>query len=279
MQEEILNNVKQALAEDIGTGDVTAQLVAADKQITAHVVAREQLVLCGAQWFDTTFEQLSADVKIQWHMKDGDTVNTDQIICEICGPARAVLTAERTALNFLQTLSAVATQTQQYVNAVAGTGTTIVDTRKTIPGLRVAQKYATTCGGGSNHRMGLYDAILIKENHIAAAGGIPQVMKQAHDIAPDGVWIQIEVESLDECQQALEAGATMILLDNFTHDALRGAVALAKNYQNGQVILEASGNITLDSIRAVAETGVNRISIGALTKHVKAIDFSMRINE
>lgn len=279
MQEEILNNVKQALAEDIGTGDVTAQLVAAEKQITAHVVAREQLVLCGTQWFDTAFEQLSAEVKIQWHMKDGDTVNTDQIICEISGPARAVLTAERTALNFLQTLSAVATQTQQYVNAVAGTGTTIVDTRKTIPGLRIAQKYATTCGGGSNHRMGLYDAILIKENHITAAGGIPQVMKQAHDIAPDGVWIQIEVESLDECQQALEAGATMILLDNFTHDALRRAVALAKNYQDGQVILEASGNITLESIRAVAETGVNRISIGALTKHIKAIDFSMRINE
>ncbi len=279
MREEILNNVELALAEDIGKGDITAQLISEEKKITAHVVAREHLVLCGTQWFDACFQLLTPDVMLKWSLKDGEVANSEQSICKITGPARAALTAERAALNFLQTLSAVATQTQQYVKAVAGTGTAIVDTRKTIPGLRFAQKYAVTCGGGNNHRMGLYDAILIKENHIAAAGGIQNVMIRAHEIAPEDVWIQIEVESMEECRRALEAGAKMILLDNFTHDALRHAVTLAKDYQNGNVILEASGNITLKNIRAVAETGVNRISVGALTKNIEAIDFSMRINE
>ena len=279
LRDEILNNVKLALAEDIGKGDITAQLISEEKKITAHVVAREHLVLCGTQWFDACFQLLTPDIMVKWSLKDGDVANSEQLVCKITGPARAALTAERAALNFLQTLSAVATQTQQYVKAVAGTGTTIVDTRKTIPGLRVAQKYAVTCGGGNNHRMGLYDAILIKENHIAAAGDIKNVMDRAHEIAPEDVWIQIEVESLEECRQALEAGAKIILLDNFTHDALRTAATLAKDYQNGNVILEASGNITLKNIRSVAETGVNRISVGALTKNVEAIDFSMRVNE
>lgn len=279
MYGEVVNNVKLALAEDIGTGDITASLIPSEKRATAFVVTREHAILCGIQWFEKCFQLLSPDTTVNWFAQDGEVIEPGQTICEIRGSARVILTAERSALNFLQMLSAVATLTRQYVSTVKGTDAAIVDTRKTLPGLRIAQKYAVRCGGGINHRMGLYDAILIKENHIAAAGGIQNVMDRAHHIAPEGVWIQIEVESLNECRMALEAGAKMILLDNFTLDQLNNAVVLAKAYQAGHVILEASGNINLENIRMVAETGVNRISVGALTKNIKAVDLSMRIME
>ncbi|AKH38055.1 MULTISPECIES: carboxylating nicotinate-nucleotide diphosphorylase [Nitrosomonas] len=274
--EEIKKQVSLALAEDIGAGDLTALLVPTDKTLAASVISREQAVLCGVAWFEECFRQLSPTIRISWLAQEGERVQADQKLCEITGNARALLTAERTALNFLQMLSAVATQTRRYVDAISGTDAVIVDTRKTLPGLRLAQKYAVKCGGGINHRFGLYDGILIKENHILATGGIELSLRKAKEITPRNVLIQIEVETLDELQQALHAGAPMILLDNFDPERLRHAVALNQQLTGKRAILEASGNITLMNVRTVAETGVDRISIGSLTKDIKALDLSMR---
>lgn len=276
LHDEIARNVQQALAEDVGTGDLTASLIPDEKALSASVISREDAVLCGVQWFEACFLTLASDTTFDWFAKDGDFVQAGKKLCEIKGNARALLTAERSALNFLQLLSAIATQTKRYVDAIAGTKAIIVDTRKTLPGLRMAQKYAVTCGGGVNHRLGLYDGILIKENHIRAAGGIKPALSKAQEIAPVGVFIQIEVESLQELQEALAAGATMVLLDNFTLDQLRDAVTLTRERSSERVILEASGNIALNNVRQVAETGVDRISIGGLTKSIQAIDLSMR---
>ena len=281
---EIERNVALALAEDVGSGDLTALLIPAETSTAAAtagatVISRENVVLCGTLWFETCFRQLSPKTKIHWLFKDGERVEQNQTLCEIIGNARALLTAERPALNFLQTLSAVATQTRRYVDAVAGTGAVIMDTRKTLPGLRLAQKYAVTCGGGVNHRLGLYDGILIKENHIIAAGGIEQALRAAGEIAPPGIFIQIEVETLEQLRKALNAGAKMILLDNFDLAQLRYAVSLTRQAGISHAVLEASGGITLENVRAVAETGVDRISVGNLTKDVKAVDLSMRFSE
>lgn len=273
---EIRNNVSRALAEDVGTGDLTALLIPAGKAASANVISREEATLCGIQWFEACFQQLAPETRICWFVQDGDAIDAGQRLCEINGNARVLLTAERPALNFLQTLSAVATQTRRYVEVVAGTGAVIVDTRKTLPGLRLAQKYAVKCGGGVNHRLGLYDGILIKENHIIAAGSIAQALQAAREIATSGVFIQIEVETLDQLRQALAAGAEIILLDNFELAQLRSAVALTEKLTSGRTILEASGGITLENVRAVAQTGVHRISVGSLTKDVQAVDLSMR---
>lgn len=276
LHDEIAGNVKQALVEDIGAGDLTASLIPSGKELAAQVISRENAVLCGALWFAACFQTLAPETKIDWFARDGDFIQSGQKLCEIKGNARALLTAERSALNFLQLLSAVATQTKCFVDAIAGTNAIIVDTRKTLPGLRLAQKYAVKCGGGTNHRLGLYDGILIKENHIMAAGGINPALRKAQEIAPPGVFIQIEVESLQELQESLTAGATMILLDNFTLDQLRDAAALTRQQAGERVILEASGNVTLQTVRPIAETGIDRISIGSLTKDIKAVDLSMR---
>jgi nicotinate-nucleotide pyrophosphorylase (carboxylating) len=279
LHDEIRANVQRALQEDIGSGDLTASLIPSGKVLAATVISREAAVLCGKQWFAQCFTLLASDTAIEWFADDGDRVRAGQKLCEIKGAARALLTAERSALNFLQLLSAVATQTKLFADAVSGTGAVIVDTRKTLPGLRLAQKYAVTCGGGVNHRIGLYDGILIKENHIIAAGGIQPALSRAREIAPPGVFIQIEVESLQELQEALAAGARMVLLDNFALSQLSDAVTLARKQAGKAVILEASGNINLDNVRQVAETGVDRISIGGLTKNIQAIDLSMRFAE
>ncbi|MDP1558753.1 MAG: carboxylating nicotinate-nucleotide diphosphorylase [Nitrosomonas sp.] len=276
LHDEIDRNVKQALAEDIGAGDLTASLIPGEKELTADVISREDAVLCGVQWFEACFLTLAPETEIIWFVGDGDFVQAGQKLCEIKGNARALLTAECSALNFLQLLSAVATQTRRFVDAIAGTDAVIVDTRKTLPGLRMAQKYAVKCGGGVNHRLGLYDGILIKENHIMAAGGIKPALRKAREISPPGVFIQIEVESLQELQDALMAGANMILLDNFMLDQLRDAVVLTRQQTGDRVVLEASDNMTLQTVRQVAETGVDRISVGSLTKDVKAVDLSMR---
>lgn len=276
LHDEIRANVQRALQEDIGSGDLTASLIPVDKILQATVISRENAVLCGRQWFDACFLSLDPASMVEWFVKDGDVIHAGQTLCKIKGNARALLTAERSALNFLQLLSAVATQTRRYADAIAGTGAVIVDTRKTLPGLRLAQKYAVTCGGGVNHRIGLYDGILIKENHIIAAGGIQPALSKAREIAPPGVFIQIEVENLQELQEALSAGARMVLLDNFTLNQLTDAVALTRRQAGASVILEASGNITLENVRQVAETGVDRISVGSLTKNVQAVDLSMR---
>lgn len=273
---EIDNNVKHALAEDIGAGDLTALLIPAGKELVVDVHSREDAVLCGVQWFEACFLALAPETAFSWFARDGDNIQAGQKLCEITGRARTLLSAERSALNFLQLLSAVATQTKYFVDAITGTKAVIVDTRKTLPGLRLAQKYAVKCGGGINHRFGLYDGILIKENHIIAAGGIKPALSKAQEIAPVGVFIQIEVESLQELQEALSAGASMVLLDNFALAQLSDAVALTRQKTGERVILEASGTITLKNVRQVAETGVDRISIGSLTKNIKAIDLSMR---
>jgi len=268
----IESNVEAALAEDIGSGDLTAQLIPATQTARASIISREAAVLCGTAWFEACFRRLDTKVEIKWFARDGEAVAAGQTLAEISGNARALLSAERPALNFLQTLSATATATRQYVEAVRATHARIMDTRKTLPGLRLAQKYAVQCGGGENQRAGLYDGVLIKENHIMAAGGIREVLAQAAKIAPPGVSIQIEVESLDELEQALEAGARLVLLDNFSLEQMREAVKTA----GSRAELEASGGITLETVRAVAETGVHRISIGSLTKDIKAVDLSMR---
>ena len=269
---EIERNVAAALSEDIGAGDWTAQLTSATAQARAHVVCRDAATVAGRPWFDAVYRALDAQVQIAWHIEEGQRVVADTQLCTLTGSARALLTGERASLNFLQTLSAVATATRCYVDAVAGTQATILDTRKTLPGLRVALKYAVKAGGGMNHRMGLYDAILIKENHIAAAGSITAALTEARRIAPATVWIQVEVENFAQLTEALEAGAGLILLDNMTPHQMREAVTLTA----GRAKLEASGGITLDNVRAIAQTGVDRISIGALTKDVKAVDLSMR---
>jgi nicotinate-nucleotide pyrophosphorylase (carboxylating) len=278
LTEEIERNVTQALAEDVGTGDLTANLVPYDETATATVISREEAVLCGTQWFEACFRQLEPQVEVYWHALEGETVGAGQKLCEVKGNARTLLTGERTALNFLQLLSGVSTQTRRYVNAISGTGAVIVDTRKTLPGLRLAQKYAVKRGGGTNHRIGLYDGILVKENHIMAAGGIEPALRAARKIAARGIFIQIEVETLQDLRTALNAGATLILLDNFDLDELREAAVLNVRLTNKGAVLEASGGITLDNIRAVARTGVDRISIGGLTKDIKAIDLSMRFS-
>lgn len=273
---EIERNVDAALAEDVGAGDLTAQLIDSSKPGRASVIAREDAVLAGTAWFERTFVKVDASVRITWHARDGERVKANQTLCEIEGPAPALLTAERTGLNFLQLLSGVATHTRRFVDTVAGTKAQIVDTRKTLPGLRLAQKYAVTCGGGANHRIGLYDAILIKENHILAAGGIAQAMEAARAVAAKASvpckFIQVEVENLDELRQALAAGATMVLLDNMSLADMTEASRIA----SGKAVLEASGGVNLDTVRAIAETGVDRISIGGLTKDVQALDLSMR---
>ena len=269
---EIERNVTAALAEDIGGGDLTAQLMPAGHPARGVVVSREEAVLCGAGWFDACFLRLDANTRIRWHARDGARIHAGQMLCEIEADTRALLTAERTALNFLQLLSGTVTVTRKYVDAIAGTRAKIVDTRKTLPGLRLAQKYAVRCGGGANHRLGLYDGILIKENHIMAAGGVAPVLAQARKLAPEGVFIQIEVETLEQLGEALAAGAKMILLDNMDLAQMRKAVALTA----GRAELEASGGVDLSKVRAIAETGVDRISIGSLTKDVRAIDLSLR---
>lgn len=264
--------VRVALAEDMGDGDLTAALIPAGTQASATIISRDEAVLCGCAWLQQCFEQLDPAINLHWYAQDGDRLAVNSKIVDIQGDARAMLTAERPALNFVQTLSAVATHTRRYVDAIAGLPTNILDTRKTLPGLRLAQKYAVLTGGGNNQRLALYDGILIKENHIASAGSIAAVMQAAMALNKTSN-IQIEVENLDELQQALDAGATSILLDNFTLDNLRKAVAI--NQQ--RALLEASGNVDLNTVRAIAETGVDRISIGALTKHIQAVDLSMRI--
>lgn len=265
-------NVAIALEEDIGSGDLTGMLVPSDQRVQAQVIVREQAVLCGAPWFEAVMIALDASIRIDWQYAEGDLMNADSVVCKIQAPARALLTAERSALNFLQLLSAVASVTSKYVDIIAGTKAAILDTRKTLPGLRLAQKYAVRVGGGQNQRLALYDGILIKENHIAAAGGISPCL-QAAQALKTGVSIQIEVENLDELQQALQAGARSILLDNFSTGMMSAAVQL----NAGRALLEASGGVDLHSVRAIAETGVDRISIGSLTKDIKATDYSLRI--
>ena len=270
----IRQQVQLALDEDVGSGDLTADLVPVNSVVHAVVISRQQAVIAGRPWVNEVFHQLDSNLQIKWHCDDGDQVEADQVLFEISGSARPILTGERAALNFLQTLSAVATRTRQYVDAVAATHVNILDTRKTRPGLRLAQKYAVTCGGGVNHRVGLYDAVLIKENHIAAAGSIAAALLQAKQLVSPGIDIEIEVESLDELQQALDAGGKHMLLDNFDLQELRQAVTMTA----GRARLEASGNVTLETVAAIAKTGVDDISIGELTKHVTAVDLSMRFN-
>ncbi len=271
----VARQVQAALAEDVGSGDVTAALVPSSQQVRAHIVAREPAVLCGVQWVTETFHQLDAAIRLDWQAADGERIAAEMTILRLSGRARPLLTGERTALNFLQLLSGVATKTATYVEAVRGTNAHIVDTRKTLPGLRLAQKYAVRTGGGTNHRIGLYDAVLIKENHIAAAGGVTPVLREARRVAAQASFIEIEVETLTQLQEALDAGATMVLLDNMDVATLREAVRI----NAGRAILEISGGVTLEGLRALAETGVDRISIGTLTKDVKATDFSMRLKE
>jgi nicotinate-nucleotide pyrophosphorylase (carboxylating) len=270
-QDDISANVKTALAEDVGNGDVTAELIPEDALASATLISRENAILAGCKWFDEVFKQLDQNVSVTWGVADGDVISPDQTLCSINGPARSLLTGERTAINFLQTISATATTVASYVDTIKDTKAKILDTRKTIPGLRLAQKYAVACGGGVNHRIGLYDAILIKENHILAAGSISEAVKQAK---LKNLPVEVEVESLPELEEALSAKADQILLDNFDLIQLVEAVNINQN----QAKLEASGNIDNDSLRAIAKTGVDYISIGALTKHIRAIDFSMRIN-
>jgi nicotinate-nucleotide pyrophosphorylase (carboxylating) len=265
----------RALAEDVGPGDLTAALVDPGRRARAHVLVRETAVICGAPWVEATLRQLEPGVAIHWLVPEGRRAQADQVVLEVEGSARALLTAERTALNFLQLLSAVATKTAAYADAVRGTRAQIVDTRKTLPGLRLAQKYAVRVGGGTNHRIGLYDAVLIKENHIAAAGGVAQVMAAVAQVAAQAAFVEIEVETLAQLQEALAAGAKMILLDNMDLESMRQAVRI----NDGRAILEISGGVTMETVRTLAETGVDRISIGTLTKDVKATDFSMRLKE
>jgi nicotinate-nucleotide pyrophosphorylase (carboxylating) len=267
--------VARALREDIGPGDATADLIAAGAQAHARVLCREPAVLCGTPWFDDTFSQLDAATQIRWHFEDGAQVAANTVLCQLTGPARPLLTGERTALNFLQLLSGTATVTQRYVAAISGTSCRILDTRKTVPGLRSAQKYAVRCGGGSNHRLGLHDLVLIKENHIAAAGGLAAAVAAARRAAP-GMRVEVEAEDLEQVRQGLAARADIIMLDNFRLETMREAVALNRAYAL-PAQLEVSGGVTLESVRAIAETGVDFISVGALTKHIAAIDLSMRI--
>jgi nicotinate-nucleotide pyrophosphorylase (carboxylating) len=265
----------RALAEDVGAGDLTAALVDPARRAQARVLAREAAVICGAPWAEAALRQMDPSASIEWLVAEGQRCTPDQVVLQIEGSARAILSAERTVLNFLQLLSAVATKTATYVEIVRGTRAQIVDTRKTLPGLRLAQKYAVKAGGGVNHRIGLYDAVLIKENHIAAAGGVTAVMRAAQQVAAQATFIELEVETLAELEEGLAAGAKMILLDNMSLDDMREAVRIT----GGRAVLEISGGVTLERLRTLAETGVDRISVGTLTKDVKATDFSMRLKE
>lgn len=274
--QDIPASVQLALREDLGgivdaNQDITALLLPDNETVSARIITREAGIFCGTRWFEEVFSQLSNTTTIVWHVADGDAITPNQTLCDITGPAKQLLTGERTALNFLQTLSGVATEVSRYVAVLQGTRTRLLDTRKTLPGLRTALKYAVSCGGGDNHRLGLSDAFLIKENHIIAAGSIKNAVEKAQSLRSD-VPVEVEVESLDELQQALEAGADIIMLDNFSLDNIREAVAIAQ----GHALLEISGNVTLDTLRGYAETGVDYISVGALTKHVQALDLSMR---
>ena len=267
----IEESVNSALTEDIGSGDVTSSIIPEDEVSLANVISRERAIICGIDWFEEVFSQLDPNVYIDWEVDDGDEVEANQQLCTLSGPTRSLLTGERTALNFLQTLSGTATLTRRYVDAIKNTQAKLLDTRKTIPGLRLAQKYAVSCGGGFNHRIGLFDAILIKENHIHAAGGIAEAIAAARFNNPD-MPVEIEVENIDQLQQAIAAQAERVLLDNFDVNLLRKAVTLT----NKQLQLEASGGVNLDTISAIAQTGVDFISCGSLTKDVIAIDLSMR---
>lgn len=273
--EYISRSVATALEEDVATGDLTAQLIPADRTSKATVITREDATLCGRAWFDEVFRQIDTRVQIAWNAQDGDRVRANQLLCELNGPARALLTGERTALNFLQLLSGTATETSRYAEALKGTNCRVLDTRKTIPGLRLAQKYAVRCGGGSNHRIGLFDAILVKENHIAAAGSIAAAAAEAR-LVNSKVMLEVEVENLDELQQALAARVDRILLDNFSNEDMTTAVRFTREHQNKGIQLEASGNMSLQTLRQVADTGVDFVSVGGLTKHVRALDLSMR---
>lgn len=294
LENDIRHAVKTALDEDLGHtdfnqaskasafGDITAQLIPADKYAEANLITREDGVFCGKAWAEQVFNQLGGDVALHWHVDDGDLIVANQVLCELSGPARTILTGERTAMNFIQTLSGVASLTKIYVDKLAGTQTRLLDTRKTIPGLRTAQKYAVTCGGGKNHRIGLFDAFLIKENHIMACGGIKQAVDTASALHPSKP-VEVEVESLDELAQALSAGADIVMLDNFDVTMMLDAVAMNDRYHGAQgnqhkrTKLEVSGNVTLDTIAEFAKTGVDYISVGALTKHVRALDLSLRL--
>ncbi len=267
--------VAAALIEDIGNGDISAALIPADAQSTAQVISREDAVLCGTAWFNEVFRQLDAHIVVDWQVGDGDTICTNQTLCSLTGNSRSLLSGERSALNLLQTLSATATQTRKFVDAVSGTGAVILDTRKTLPGLRTAQKYAVTCGGGSNHRMGLFDAFLIKENHILAAGSIAAAVASARQQHAE-LKVEVEVENLDEVRQALDAGADQLLLDNMALATLCKAVVLNREKNNGYAKLEASGGVNLERVRAIADTGVDFISVGSITKDIRAVDLSMR---
>lgn len=269
--ETVAEDVRRALAEDLGNGDLTAALLPDDATLHTRVICREHAVFCGRAWFDETFRQLDPTLTVAWSVSDGDALTAGQEVCRVHGVARALLSGERTALNFIQTLSGTATTTRAFVAALANSDTRLLDTRKTLPGLRLAQKYAVRCGGGHNHRVGLFDAVLIKENHISAAGGITGAVHEALARHPD-VLVEVEVENLDQLSEAMAAGAGRALLDNFTLDELRRAVAEAA----GALELEASGNVTLETLGAIAETGVDWISTGAITKHVRAVDFSLR---
>jgi nicotinate-nucleotide pyrophosphorylase (carboxylating) len=274
--DDLKTQVLAALREDVGSGDVTAQLVPLSQQVHGRVITREEAVLCGLPWVQETFRELDPEVRLTWHAKEGDPVKSGDVLFEIEGRARPVLTGERTALNFLQLLSATATMARHYVDAVAGTGCTILDTRKTLPGLRSAQKYAVRCGGARNHRMGLYDMVLIKENHIAAAGSLAAAVMIARRTAP-GLEVDVEVESLAELDEAFQAGPDIVMLDDFSLAEMKAAVDL--NRTRGLAIkLEASGSVSLDNVRQIAETGVDYISVGGITKNIRAIDLSLRLS-
>ncbi|WP_199029422.1 carboxylating nicotinate-nucleotide diphosphorylase [Ralstonia sp. ASV6] len=274
LREALAANVAAAIAEDVGTGDCTGLLVPADRHARARVIVREDAVLCGTPWFDACMRAVDPTLRVTWRQQEGDRIAPDSVVCEIEGPARSLLTAERPSLNFLQLLSGVATATARYADVIAGTRARVLDTRKTMPGLRLAQKYAVRIGGGENQRLALYDGILIKENHIAAAGGVTAALRAAQALNA-GVSIQVEVETLAQLDEALAAGATSVLLDNFDAPAMREAVRVTA----GRALLEVSGGVNIDTIRAFAETGVDRISVGALTKDVRATDYSLRIVE
>ena len=273
LEQTIQINIEQALQEDIGDGDITALLTPENEQATANILSRENMILAGQPWVNALIQAFDANVQITWLKKDGDQVEANEVFLQLSGSARSLLTVERPALNFIQTLSAVATKTAQYVQQLQGLNTKLLDTRKTLPGLRIAQKYAVAVGGGQNHRLGLFDAFLIKENHIMAAGGITQAIQQAHQIAPNKP-VEVEVETWDELNQALDAGADIVMLDNFSQQQMMDAV----KHVAGRCKLEASGNITIENLRHVATTGVDYISMGVLTKDVTAIDLSMRFN-
>lgn len=274
LAEEIRSNAARLIAEDVGPGDITAQLIPENQWATACVITRETAILCGAAWVDEIFRRLDSRVNLRWQAADGDRLAAGQCFLELEGPARSLLTGERAALNILQTLSATATSTRCYVDLIAGTGVRLLDTRKTLPGMRLAQKYAVTCGGGHNHRIGLWDAFLIKENHIAACGGIQAAVSQARQLASD-IPVEVEVETFEELDQALLAGADIIMLDNFAIEDLHVAVEI----NGGRATLEASGNVDTTTLKAIADTGINCISSGALTKDIKSIDLSMRMTQ